>query len=461
MKNTTKLGTLVLCATLVACGPFDKKDKKDSNSNGSSKSISELTSSINQASTYMNESLPAYGSATASAYQLQKAKYFIIEQSSKLSPIPKAYATASAGAGSTITANIWDSTNDDHLIEPPGGYPQQNETYLDGSDVVHVNIKDHFGHVLNFQYSRESGDGGGKYKPTIFGRLENGLEIIEILGAALPKGFSVGEQSFYISMDASGSPTLKKEGDAGAIKITVQVADISKKSDRYDYAMKIIGASPLDFENWVWLKNEKSTLNFQHLEYQTRTENNESFKAVSTSTLAWDRKTGEMSFEYVSIDDDTDERHHGSAMRLYVEEEDGKSYLTSFDGATSGNDNSYNVLSMTSTGGDAATETLVSFNFKTRAKSGNDVHYSANDLCVSMSNGSLLTSSGCTGLELNDLNLNTSFPAFMNNVVAMTKAKDVLDRRGLAAWTDLENPNLGGTPAFSNADDMADGYDAP
>jgi len=459
MKNTTKLGTLVLCAAIAACGPFDKKDKKDSNKNGSSTSISELTSSINNASDYMNESLPEYGSASVAAYQMQKAKHFLIDQSQSLSPFPKAFAVATPGTGSSITPNIWDSTNNDHLIEPPGGYPQQNETYANGNAVVHVNLKDHFGHVLDFSYSRDSSD-GGKYKPTIFGRLENGMEIIGILGTALPKGFKVGEQSFYIGMEANDSVVLKKEGDANAIKITVQVADISKKSDRYDYAMKIVGAAPLDFENWVWLKNTKDAVNFQHLEYQSRTEDGETFKTMSTSTLAWNQKTGEMSFEYISVDDDSDAHRHGSAMRLYVEEEGGKSYLTSFEGSTSGTENAYNALSMVSTGGDAATETLVSFNFKTRSKSGNNIHYSADDLCVSMADGSLLTSSGCTGLELGELNLNTNLPDFMNNVIAMTLAKDALDRRGLSAWTDLKNPNLGGTPAFTNADDIDAGYAA-
>ncbi len=475
MNNSKWLSLLLIgCIALTGClDSDDDDDDADDDPIGDSGELGAVTvpsTAINAALTYMDESLPEYGSASTVAYTKAQIQRFLVQSSRSWLPISTAHAAATATAGDTLTATNWDSTSTANKIFPPGGFPQTNETYPDSTDpVVYVSLKEHIGKQLDADFARESGDGGA-FKPTLFGRFDSAINIINVLAAAVPDGFEAGEQTIYITMDNQGTPTAAEEEDEGAIAIELDIVDISDDSTLYDLALRIV-SEPMDLEVWVWLKNTTAVLNFQQLEYDmvdhedddSIPESAGEITRMSTVTLNWNRTSGEMLFEYVSVDDDAATQANGSAMRMYVEEEGGDSYLVGFEGDTAGDAtrNTYSAFSIVSTGGDEAVDALLSLNIKTNAEDQSGFHVSGSDFCVSMQNGDPITSGGCTGLDDNGLSLTSSFPAFITNVIAVDEADDIVDRLGVGTWTDSDEPNLGSAPQFTGASDIASGFAAP
>jgi hypothetical protein len=467
MAHLKTLSTLVLSASLAGCLGLNDSNSSSDTASDDGGAIALPNTAISAALDYIDESLPEYGSAGSVAYLGSDLQRFFIRSARSLSPISMAYAAASASAGTSINT-AWDGSGDSNLIAPPGGHPQDGEVVPGTSDPLdYITMKEYLGYQLRSDFSRESGD-GGPYKPTLFGRFDSAISIVNILAELLPDGIVPGTSTVYITMDEEGNPVAAAETDEGAAPITLSVVDISADNDLYDVAIRVVSTA-IDLDVRLWLTNTSSTLNFQQLEYQQVNNDDDGsipidagdITRTSITTLNWNRTTGEMLFEYVSIDDDDNTTANGSVMRFYVAEEGGDAYLVAFEGDTAGDGshNQYKAFSIATTGGDAATEALVSVNMQTSAKDDSDYHVSGSDFCVSMENGDAIT--GCTGLDGSALAMDTDFPAFISNVVAMNNADEVLEYLGLAAWTDITEPNLGSAPGYTGASDIGDGFAAP
>ena len=456
--------TISLSLVLTACFDSDSDDDDDSPSSVSS---TQVISDENVAAVvnYVDESLPEYGSSSVASYFVTQTKNTLIAKAIQLSPISIAHAAANpsnAGATSDTIDNAWDGTGNQYLISPPGGFPQTDELYPGTSDaVVYMHMKEYIGKQLQGDFSREGSD--GSFKPTIFGRFENTLEISSILQELLPNGITAGETTVYVEM-VNDSPVATTEDDPDGAAVELKIIDVSGNGSLYDFAIHVF-SEDLQLKVWIWLRNTSTELNFQQLEYKSVTEAINSvdttFERTSVSTLTWNISTGEMRFEYVSIDDDTNTQMNASAMRLYVEETDGMAHLISFEGDGAGETarNEYKLFAISTEGGDAATEALVSVNFNTKDKDNNDYHIASDAFCVNMADGS--KSSGCTGLDNANLDFGTSFPAFITNVIAMDEAQDVLDAMGIGTWTEASNARNGSAPEFEDATDIGAGFTTP
>jgi hypothetical protein len=167
-----------------------------------------------------------------------------------------------------------------------------------------------------------------------------------------------------------------------------------------------------------------------------------------------------MLFEYVSIDDENENYTdvNGSAMRLYVEKTDGEAHLIAFEGDVAGDTtrNGFKIFSISTEGGNNATEAILSVNFNTQDKDQNDYHVAGTDFCVSMANGS--ATSGCTGLNNANLDFSSSFPAFVSNIIAMDEAQDILDAMNIGTWTTAAGVRNGSAPQFTDSSDISSGF---
>ncbi|NVK37400.1 MAG: hypothetical protein HWE18_05715 [Gammaproteobacteria bacterium] len=464
MKLLPPFLMILLTLGLTACFDSDDDDN-DENSSAASQTSALSETTVNELVSYIDDSLPEYGSAPSVAYFMTDTKNTLIAAAKQLSPFPLAHAAANAtnaGATTDTIDNAWDGTGNQYLISPPGGFPQANELYPGTSDpVVHVHMKDYMGYQLQNGYRREGSD--GSYKPTLFGRFDSAIEISDILNELLPNGLSSGETTVYVEM-VNDEPVATTSEDPDGNPVELKIIDVSGSGSLYDYAI-YVESTELGIQDWLWLRNTSSELNFQQLEYKQATETIDSvettFQRMSVTTLNWNRSSGEMKFEYVSIDDDTNTQMNASIMRLYIKETDGEAHLISFEGDGAGDNtrNEYKLFAISTEGGDAATEALVTVNFNTKDKDNNDYHIASSGFCVNMADGS--KSSGCTGLNDASLDFANSFPTFVTNVIAMTQADDVLDAMGIGTWEDAANSRNGSGPEFNDATDIGAGFSAP
>lgn len=443
----------LLLAGLTAC--FDSDDDDDPAPTASS-TIS-VEASLDAAVAYMDESLPEYGSAGTVAYMKADAQRALIASAKALSPISSAHAVAAAVSGTANLATHWETTTATQLVSPVGGFPGTAENYPGTStQVTRVEVKEYIGQQLDGSFTRFSGDDTPRpYKPTLFGRFENSLEIVRIFGEVFPNGLVAGSEQISVQEDPdTGDVVVAEAGAANTMNISLEVVDISTQSSTYDWAIYVdMGEEG----NWMWVKNTTQALNFQHLESKESTENSVTFNRISLSTLRWDRSTGEMGFEYVSFDDDTNTQAYGNVMRAYISSTGGDSYMLSFEGDSSGDASrdTHQAFSLATTGGDSATSALVSVNMNITNSEGNDLAVNGS-LCASMEDGSAI--SGCTSLDLGNLDLSTGFPAVVTNLLDATTVASMLTHAGVATWTDTASPELGAALEFSDETDMGAGY---
>lgn len=460
--------------SLAACidvGDDDEDDDTATGGSGGSGATTSVEASLDAAVEYMDEALPEYGSATATAYFMADTKRSLIAAAQTVSPISTAHAAAAPVTGTDNLATYWATSTDGQLISPAGGYSNNGtETYPNTGELVTlVNVKEYIGQQLDGDFVRESGD-GGPYKPTLFGRFENALEIVKIMGQVFPDGPVAGDKQVYAIEDSStGDITVSETEPAGqSMSVILKVVDISDDSDTYDMAIYVElggGGSDQGDSNWMWLKNTADTLNFQHMEFKEITETIDSqsvsFDRTSVSTLRWNRTTGEMGFEYVSFDDDDNTQAYGNIMRAYIEETDGDAYMMAFEGDSSGGTDrdTHQIFSIASTGGEDATEALVSVNMdltsNNQSNGGQDLEV-AGKLCASMEDGDAIT--GCTSLDLGNLDVSTGFPTVVTNLIDIEHIGHILQFIGAATWTDSTAPELGGDLPFTDTTDMHLGY---
>ena len=467
MKLLSYLLYSFMILSLTACLDLDDDDDDDSNVTLQTQTIT--TEALDEAVAYIDQSLPEYGSASTAAYFMTESKNRLLASVKNLSPIALANAAANPANAPTATATLadaWDGSVAQYLISPPGGFPQTNETYPNTTDPVdYMNLKEHIGKQLESNFSRASGD-DGSFKPTIFGRFDSALDISGILVALLPDGIKTGESTVYVKL-VNDEPTASTSDDPNAAPVNLKVIDVSGSNSLYDLAI-YIQSDALSVEDWVWLRNTSAALNFQQLEFKTV--NNEDddnitvaagdIDRTSVTTLNWNRTSGEMLFEYVSIDDENENYTdvNGSAMRLYVEKTDGEAHLIAFEGDVAGDTtrNEFKIFSISTEGGDSVTEAILSVNFNTKDKDQNDYHVAGTDFCVSMENGS--ATSGCTGLNNANLDFSSSFPAFVSNIIAMDEAQDILDAMNIGTWTTAAGVRNGSAPQFTDSSDISSGF---
>lgn len=465
---------LAACIEVSSDDDDDSTDAGTGGSGGSGGSAASVEESLDAAVDYMDEALPEYGSATATAYFMADTKRSLIAAAQSVNPIATAHAAAAAVTGTENLSTYWATTTDGQLISPAGGYNNSGtETYPNGDPVELVNVKEYIGQQLDGDFVRESGD-GGPYKPTLFGRFENSLEIVKIMGEVFPNGLVAGSTQVYATEDSTtGDIEIHTSAPAEQhMTVILKLVDISADSDTYDMAIYVElggGGDDQGDSNWMWLKNTADTLNFQHMEFKETSEDfdddgtdDATFDRTSISTLRWDRTTGEMGFEYVSFDDDANTQANGNVMRAYISGTDGDAYMMAFEGDTSGDAtrDTHQIFSITSTGGEAATEALVSVNMdltnNSNTNGGQDLEVNGK-LCASMEDGDEIT--GCTSLDLGNLDVSSSFPAVVTNLIDVVHIGHILQHAGLATWTDAASPELGSSLQFTDETDIHQGYD--
>jgi hypothetical protein len=444
----------LLCVGLTAC--FDSDDDDDP---APAASVS-VEDSLDAAVAYMDESLPEYGSAGTVAYMASDVQRALLAGAKTLSPISTAHAVAAPVSGTANLAAHWETTTATELVSPVGGFPGSAENYPGTTtQVARVEVKEYIGQQLDGSFTRFSGDDTPRpYKPTLFGRFENSLEIVRIFGEVFPNGLAVGTEQVSVQEDPdTGDVVVAAAGAANTMDISLEIVDISSQSTTYDWAIYVdMGEEG----NWMWVKNTTEALNFQHLESKSTSENSVTFNRISLSTLRWNRTSGEMGFEYVSFDDDTNTQAYGNVMRAYIDGTGGDGYMLSFEGDSSGDAtrDTHQAFSLATTGGDDATEALVSVNMDITNSGGNDLEVNGS-VCASMANGDELTDAGsCGSLSLGSLDLSTSFPTVVNNLLGATTVASMLSDAGVATWTDTAAPDLGTTLQFTDETDMHSGY---
>lgn len=462
---------LSLAACIDVGDDDDDDDTATGGGSGGSGATTSVEASLDAAVEYMDEALPEYGSATATAYFMADTKRSLIAAAQSLSPVGQAHAAAAAVTGTANLSTYWATTTDGQLISPVGGYSNNGtETYPGTTDLVTlVNVKEYIGQQLDGSFVRESGDGGA-YKPTLFGRFENSLEIVKVFSEVYPDGLVAGEKTVYMQEDSTtGNAVVTETVPSGEyMTVNMTIIDISATSTDYDMAIYVqLGSGADGDDNWMWIRNTSSELNFQHMEFKNTSETINSatvnFSRTSISTLRWDRSTGEMGFEYVSFDDDTNTQAYGNVMRAYISQTDGDAYMMAFEGDTSGDAtrDTHQMFSIASTGGEAATEALVSVNMditsNNQSNSGSDLEVNGS-LCASMEDGDEIASGGCTGLDLGSIDVSTSFPAVVTNLIGVTEVSDILDHMELGTWFDDTDVADGSDLQFTDESDMHQGY---
>lgn len=467
----------LLGLSLMACIDTGDDDDDDDTAagGGGNNTVASVEASLDAAVDYMDESLPEYGSAGTVAYITADAKRSLIAAAQSMSPISTAHAAAAAVSGTANLNTYWATTTDGELVSPVGGYPGAGDTYPNSGTpakpVEPINVKEYVGQHLDGDYLRFSGDDEPRpYKPNLFGRFENALEVVKILGEVYTEGLVAGDKTVFAVEDPNtGEIAISETQPAGqSMQVTLRIVDISADSDDYDTAIMVeMGGGEESDNNWMWMKNTENTLNFQHLEYKETSENidnqNVTFERTSLSTLRWNRTTGEMGFEYVSFDDDTNTQAYGNVMRVYISETGGDAYMMAFEGDSSGDAtrDTHQAFSITSSGGDDATEALVSINMDITSNSGNnsgqDLEINGS-LCASMEDGDEIADGGCTGLSLGSLDLSSAFPAVVTNLLNATEVADILEHAGVATWTTSATVTLGGELQFTDESDVHTGY---
>lgn len=393
-------------------------------SSSSSTTSPSLTTSLNQAVSYMEESLPDVSDASSVTLITESSFY----------PF---------GGGTLPTA--WDSTDADKKVTMPGGMGgcSGNEPTYDGvvlNPSVPVTIKDYVGMSLDPNFERcSSGSGASEtYKPTIFGRLSGAIEIIGYLDSFLPRN------GLGVYTNGEGTANITVEGNAITVYYDVQDAAVTTY---YDKSVGVRGylngnLSQQVFANLMWIRNNSTNLNFMFMEFGDYFADNGTngtdgeIDSTSYTVMAYNKTTGEMGFEYVS-----DSAESGVAastqpvnpnieiFRFYVAGEGLEGQILSFAGDSASAGTNYMAFSVYGPNGDASTSATVSVNYD------DSTDQITGLTCVSLPAATAATGSACGG-HTNALDLSGgTFVGAITDIRGYATIADVLEGKGFQSGT--------------------------
>lgn len=413
LKMSKVLLALIAASAFTACSSDDDATSPS------------LTTSLNQAVTYMENSLPDVNSSSSVT--------LISERS--LQPF----------AASTLPT-AWEGSGATQMITMPGGMggcsgsePTYNGVTLNPS--VEVTVKDFIGMSLDSNFQRCSSGGGTSetYKPTIFGRLSGAVDIIGYLDRFLPR------DSAGVYSNGSGTAVISVEG----ISITVyyDVADAAATT-YYDKALGVRGyltsnLSQQVFANLMWIRNDSTNLNFMFMEFgdyfdDSGSNGNADGKIDSTSytVMAYNKSTGQMGFEYVS--DSASAGVTGATaqpsnpnmevFRFFVAGTGQEGQILSYAGDSIAAGANYTAFAVYGPNGDSSTNATVSFNH-------DDVSDTISGLtCVALPAATASGSAACSG-HTNAIDISSSLGTAITNIRAYTTLANVLQGKGFQAGT--------------------------
>jgi hypothetical protein len=392
-------------------------------SSSSSSGSPSLTTSLNQAVTYMEESLPD------------------VSDGSSMTLISDRVITPFGGG---TLPGAWDSSDADKKITMPGGMggcsgsePTYNGVVLNPS--VEVTVKDYIGMSLDSSFSRCSSGGGASdvYKPTIFGRLSGAVDIIGYLDRFLPR------DSSGVYTNGTGTAVITVDGISITVYYDVEDAAVTTY---YDKAMGVRGYLTSDlaqqvFSNLMWIRNDDTELNFMFMEFGDNFDDNGTngsdnvIDSTSYTVMAYNKSTGQMGFEYVS---DSASAGTGAGMdpvnpnmeifRLFVAGEGQEAQITSYDGDSLTVTPSFTAFAVYGPSGDSSTEATASFNY-------DDLTDQISGLtCVTLPAATASGGAACSG-HTNALDISGSLGTAITNIRAYTTIANVLQGKGFQGGT--------------------------
>lgn len=390
----------------------------------SSSSSPSLTTSLNQAVSYMEESLPDVNDGSS----------MTLIDSRSFGP----------RAASTIPT-AWEGSTAATMITMPGGMggcsgsePTYNGVVLNPS--VEVTVKDYIGMSLDSSFSRCSSGGGASetYKPTIFGRLSGAVDILGYLDRFLPR------DSSGVYSNGSGTAVINVEGNS--ITVYYDVADAAVTT-YYDKALGVRGyldgnLAQQVFANLMWIRNDTTELNFMFMEFGDHFDDNGNngsdgvIDSTSYTVMAYNKSTGQMGFEYVS---DSASASTGAntdpinpnmeVFRLFVAGEGQEAQITSYSGDSiaAGSPN-FTAFAVYGPNGDTSTEATASFNH--RDPTPDTITGIA---CVALP--AATAGAGPCGSHTNALDISGGLGTAITNIRAYTTIANVLQGKGFQAGT--------------------------
>lgn len=382
-----------------------------------------LATSLNQAVSYMEESLPNVNSG--SSFVAVGGRDFF----------PRAVSTL---------PTAWEGSGSTQLITMPGGMggcsgsePTYNGVTLNPS--VEVTVKEFIGMSLDSNFSRCSSGGGASdtYKPTIFGRLSGAVDIIGYLDSFLPR------DSAGVYANGSGTAVITVEGNS--ITVYYDVADAAATT-YYDKSVGVRGyltASPSAqvFANLMWIRNNSTNLNFMFMEFGDNFDDNGSngsddiIDSTSYTIMAYNKSTGQMAFEYLS---DTASAGTGAVtqptnpnmeiFRFFVSASGQEGQILSYSGDSIAAGANFTAFAVYGPNGDSSTTASASFHHV-------DVSDSITGItCVALPAGTATGGTACGG-HTNAVDISSSLSTSVSDIRAYTTLANVLEGKGFQSGT--------------------------
>jgi len=226
-------------------------------------------------------------------------------------------------------------------IDPPGGTvsnPADEPTYLGSTIPTKVNYRDYLKMSLDENFKRTSN--GRTFRPTLYGRFDNIATILTTIassGVAMDGGMpAVGAFNVSVTVENQAVRVI------GTVSAASNTTYYDRKLDLYgfsdtDSSGTLNGSETKMFHNLMWMRvsegtvNTASTMNFMFVELGDRNSDATS-DTVSISVLNWNRTTGKMMFEYVSVTDDAISNANMEVYRALIESTNGKTWVYGFSG---------------------------------------------------------------------------------------------------------------------------------
>lgn len=392
-------------------------------SSSSSSGSPSLTTSLNQAVSYMEQSLPDVNDGSS----------VTLIDSRSLTPF----------AASTLPT-AWEGSGATQLITMPGGMggcsgsePTYNGVVLNPS--VEVTIKDYIGMSLDSSFSRcSSGSGANEtYKPTIFGRLSNAVDIIGYLDRFLPR------DSSGVYTNGEGTAVINVEGNS--ITVFYDVADAAVTT-YYDKAIAVRGyldgnLSQQVFANLMWMRNDTTSLNFMFMEFGDYFDDSGSngsdgvIESTTYSVMAYNKSTGQMAFEYLQDSASTGTsastqptNPNMEMFRLFVASEGQEAQILSYVGDSIPAGAEFTAFSVYGPNGDASTDATVSLNHVDSADT------IAGLTCVALPATTASGTAACSG-HTTAADISGALGTAITNIRAYTTVANVLVGKGFQGGT--------------------------
>jgi len=303
---------IIAALTLSACGS-DSTDDDDEVAMGA------LSLQVAEAASYVNESLPDLENTVGAT--------------ARVGALPAERSSLDVGILTTnfISPSNWGSANASEQTSPPGGSVSVGETYNGGALPSTVDYRDYIKLSLDADYTRSNG--GDDFRPTVFGRFDQLMEIMTYV-----------EQS-GIPTDANGQPdvgnhtgALTVDGNAIAIEAVVTASasttNYSRNMDVRGYldanANGVVDTGEVQvFQNLIWLKATSTQLNMMQTELRDAN-NDGTLDNFATNMLNWNRSTGNLRFERASVPNDST-GNTVDTSRILIESTGGKAWVYSFE----------------------------------------------------------------------------------------------------------------------------------